>query len=48
MKGKDYIFDELPYDVWEKFKNSDDLGKTYHKIICMSVISHNFVYLFDN
>ncbi|UBB90897.1 hypothetical protein J4771_06030 [Candidatus Kaistella beijingensis] len=33
MKGKDYIFDELPYNVWEKFKNEDDLGKAYHQMI---------------
>lgn len=33
MKGKDYIFDELPYSVWEQFKNSEDLGKAYHRLI---------------
>ena len=33
MKGQDYIFDELPYSVWEEFKNADDLGKAYHQMI---------------
>lgn len=33
MKGKDYIFDELPYSVWEEFKNADDLGKAFHQMI---------------
>ena len=33
MNGKDYIFDELPYSVWEQFKNAEDLGTAYHRLI---------------
>lgn len=33
MKGKDYIFDEISYNVWKAFKNEDDLGKAYHQMI---------------
>lgn len=33
MKGKEYIFDEVPESVWNDFKNSDDLGKFYNQNI---------------
>ena len=30
MKGKQYVFDEVPYSVWEELKNADDMGDYYH------------------
>ena len=33
MKGKEYIFDEVPITVWNDFKSSDDMGKYYNQFI---------------
>ena len=33
MKGKEYIFDEVPITVWNDFKSSDDMGKYYNQSI---------------
>lgn len=33
MRGKQYVFDEVPYIVWEKFTNAEDMGEYYHENI---------------
>lgn len=33
MRGKEYIFDEVPLTVWEGFKDEEDKGKFYHRFI---------------
>lgn len=33
FKGKDYLFENVPTDVWFDFKNSSSKGKFYHRNI---------------
>jgi len=33
MKGKEYIWEGVPLNVWEGFKEADSFGKYYHKYI---------------
>jgi len=33
MKGKEYIGEGVPLNVWEGFKEADSFGKYYHKYI---------------
>jgi len=33
MRGKDYIFEGVPPDVWEGFKEAPSLGTYYHEAI---------------
>jgi len=33
MKGKEYIWEGVPIDIWAGFKNADSFGKYYHQHI---------------
>lgn len=33
MNGKKYIFQNMPYKIWEGFKNSESKGKFYNREI---------------
>lgn len=33
MKGKEYIWENVPIEVWTGFKNADSFGKYYHRYI---------------
>ena len=33
FNGKEYIFDDVPINVWNKFKNADDMGNFYNNYI---------------
>jgi len=33
MKGKEYIWEGVPLNVWEGFKEADSFGKYYHRYI---------------
>jgi len=33
MKGKEYIWEGVPLNVWEGFKQADSFGKYYHRHI---------------
>jgi len=33
MKGKEYIWEGVPLNIWEGFKEADSFGKYYHKHI---------------
>ena len=33
MRGKKYHFDDVPFGVWERFKNAESKGKFYHSDI---------------
>lgn len=33
MKGKEYIWEGVPINIWTGFKNADSFGKYYHQFI---------------
>lgn len=33
MKGKEYIWEDVPINIWTGFKNADSFGKYYHRYI---------------
>lgn len=33
LTGRKYIYQNVPFLIWEEFKKSDDIGKFYHKKI---------------
>lgn len=33
MRGKEYLYNGVPFDVWNDFKKADSKGKFYHRHI---------------